>query len=208
MTTARERYEAKTRVVTFRVHQELYDELRKVKTETGLSFADLVKLGTGIARDEIAAKITETSNLQRKLEELRAVVQAEKQLVADTAAKERQEQLGRLKHEIQVFRFFDLGWSIEEARFKLGMTQAEISQHFKVWSEMRGEREKVQVELLKKYLRRHITVLQEQILWRATGSALQESKIQLEHSRHMFNDPSRLTEEEKDFLLTEYSYIV
>ena len=208
MTTARERYEAKTRVVTFRVHQELYDELRKVKTETGLSFADLVKLGAGIARDEIAAKITETSNLQRKLEELRAVVQAEKQLVADTAAKERQEQLGRLKHEIEVFRFFDLGWSIEEVRFKLGMTQAEISQHFKVWSEMRGEREKVQVELLKKYLRRHITVLQEQILWRATGSALQESKIQLEHSRHMFNDPSMLTEEEKDFLLTEYSYLV
>jgi len=208
MTTARERYEAKTRVVTFRVHQELYDELRKVKTETGLSFADLVKLGAGIARDEIAAKITETSNLQRKLEELRAVVQAGKQLVADTAAKERQEQLGRLKHEIEVFRFFDLGWSIEEVRFKLGMTQAEISQHFKVWSEMRGEKKKVQVELLKKYLRRHITVLQEQILWRATGSALQESKIQLEHSRRMFNDPSRLTEEERDFLLTEYSYLV
>ncbi len=208
MTTARERYEAKTRVVTFRVHQELYDELRKVKTETGLSFADLVKLGAGIARDEIAAKIAETSNLQGKLEELRAVVQAEKQLVADTAAKERQEQLGRLKHEIEVFRLFDLGWSIEEARFKLGMTQAEISQHFKVWSEMRGEKEKVQVELLKKYLRRHITVLQEQILWRATGSALQESKIQLEHSRRMFNDPSRLTEEERDFLLTEYSYLV
>ena len=208
MTTARERYEAKTRVVTFRVQQELYDELRKVKTETGLSFADLVKLGAGIARDEIAAKITETSNLQRKLEELRAVVQAEKQLVADTAAKERQEQLGRLKHEIEVFRFFDLGWSIEEVRFKLGMTQAEISQHFKVWSEMRGEKEKVQIELLKKFLRRHITVLQEQILWRATGSALQESKIQLEHSRRMFNDPSRLTEEERDFLLTEYSYLV
>ncbi len=208
MTTARERYEAKTRVVTFRVQQELYDELMKIKTETGLSFADLVKLGAGITRDEIAAKITETSNLQKKLEELRAVVQAEKQLVADTAAKERQEQLGRLKHEIEVFRLFDLGWSIEEARFKLGMTQAEISQHFKVWSEMRGEKEKVQVELLKKYLRRHITVLQEQILWRATGSALQESKIQLEHSRRMFNDPSRLTEEERDFLLTEYSYLV
>ena len=208
MTTARERYEAKTRVVTFRVRQQLYDELMKIKGETGLSFADLVKLGAGITRDEIAAKIDETSNLQRKLEELRAVVQAEKQMVADTAAKERQEQLGRLKHEIQVFRFFDLGWSIEEVRFKLGMTQAEISQHFKVWSEMRGEKERVQVELLKKYLRRHITVLQEQILWRATGSALQESKIQLEHSRRMFNDPSRLTEEERDFLLTEYSYLV
>ena len=208
MTTARERYEAKTRVVTFRVQQELYDELMRVKAETGLSFADLVKLGAGIARDEIAAKIAETSNLQGKLEELKEAVQTEKQLAADISAKERQEQLAKLEHEIQAFRLFDLGWSIEEARFKLGMTQAETSQHFKVWSEMRGEKEKVQVELLKKYLRRHITVLQEQILWRATGSALQESKIQLEHSRRMFNDPSRLTEEERDFLLTEYSYLV
>jgi predicted RNase H-like nuclease (RuvC/YqgF family) len=208
MTTARERYEAKTRVVTFRVQQELYDELMKIKTETGLSFADLVKLGAGITRDEIAGKIAETSNLQGKLEELKQAVQTEKQMVADTAAKERQEQLAKLEHEIQAFRLFDLGWSIEEAGFKLGMTQAEISQHFKVWSEMRGEREKVQVELLKKFLRSHITVLQEQILWRATGSALQESKIQLEHSRRMFNDPSRLTEEERDFLLTEYSYLV
>jgi len=208
MTTARERYEAKTRVVTFRVQQELYDELMKVKADTGLSFADLVKLGAGITRDEIAAKIAETSNLQGKLEELKQAVQTEKQLAADIAAKERQAQLAKLEHEIQAFRLFDLGWSIEEARFKQGMTQAEISQHFKVWSEMRGEKEKVQGELLKKYLRRHITVLQEQILWRATGSALQESKIQLEHSRHMFNDPSRLTEEEKDFLLTEYSYLV
>ena len=208
MTTARERYEAKTRVVTFRVHQELYDDLTKVKTETGLSFADLIKLGAGIARDEIEAKIAEENDLQGKLNELREAVQAEKKRVAEIAAKERQEQLGKLEHEIQAFQLFDLGWSIEEARFKLGMTQAEISQHFKVWSEMRGEREKVQVELLKKCLRRHITVLQEQILWRATGSALQESKIQLEHSRHMFNDPSRLTEEEKDFLLTEYSYLV
>ena len=208
MTTARERYEAKTRVVTFRVQQELYEELSKIKTETGLSFADLVKMGAGIAQDEIAIKITETSDLQTKLEELRKAVQTEKQLAADITANERQAQLAKLEHEIQAFRLFDLGWSVEEARFKLGMTQAEISQHLKVWSEMRGEKEKVQIELLKKYLRRHITVLQEQILWRATGSALQESKIQLEHSRHMFNDPSRLTEEERDFLLTEYSYLV
>ena len=208
MTTARERYEAKTTVVTFRVHQELYDELKKLKAETGLSFADLIKLGAGLAQEEIEAKITETSALQEKLEQLKIVVQAEKQRLADVIARERQEQHEKLAREIQTFRLLDLGWSIEEASFKLGMTQAEISRHFKVWSEMRGEKDKVQVELLKKCLRRHITVLQEQILWRATGSALQESKIQLEHSRHMFNDPSRLTEEERDFLLTEYSYLV
>jgi len=207
MTTARERYEAKTKVVTFRVHQELYDDLARVKTKTGLSFADIVKLGAGIARDEIEAKIAEQNDLQGKLRDLREAVQTEKQKVADIAAKERQEQLVKLEHEIQAFRLFDLGWSIEEVRFKLGMSQAEVSRHFKEWGEMRGEREKVQDELLKKCLRRHITVLQEQILWRATGRALEEAKIQLEHCRRMLMDSYKLTEEEISFLLAEYSYL-
>lgn len=100
MTTARERYEAKTKVVTFRVHQGLYEDLKRIKTETGLSFADLIKLGAGIARDEIAAKMAEISDLQGKLEQLREAVQTEKKRVADIAAKERQEQLGKLEHEL------------------------------------------------------------------------------------------------------------
>ena len=208
MTTARERYEAKTRVVTFRVNEELYDELKEINAESGLSFTDLVKLGAGIARDEIDAKTSELGDLQEKLKRLRETVQNEKQLAADIAAKERQERLKKLNQEIQAFRLFDLGWSIEEARFKLDMTQAEISQHFKVWGEMRGERERVQAELLKKCLRRHIATLKEQILWRtASKSALEEAKIQLEHCRRMLIDPSALTEGERVYLLTEYTHV-
>jgi len=207
MTTARERYEAKTKVVTFRVNEELYDELKEINAESGLSFADLVKLGAGIARDEIEDKISELGDLQEKLKRLREAVQTEKQLAADIVAKERQERLKKLEQEIQAFRLFDMGWSIEEARFKLGMTQTEISQHFKVWGEMRGERERVQAELLKKCLRRHIATLREQILWRASKSALEEATIQLEHCRRMLIDPSALTEGERAYLLTEYSYV-
>jgi len=81
-----------------------------------------------------------------------------------------------LGHEIQAFRLFDLGGSIEEARFKLGMTQSEISQHFKVWGEIRGEREKIQAELFKKCLRKHVAWLQKQILWRASKSTLEEAQ--------------------------------
>jgi len=111
-------------------------------------------------------------------------------------------------NEIQAFQLFDLGWSIEEAAFKLGMSQAEVSLRFEEWARMRGEREKIQAELLKKCLRRHVGVLQEQILWRATKGALEEAKMQLEHCRRMLIDPSKLTEEERGFLLTEYSYLV
>lgn len=208
MTTARERYEAKTKVVTFRVHQELYDDLKKIKAETGLSFADLVKLGAGIARDEIEARIAETSNLQGKLEDLRKAVQAEKQKVADMAAKERQEQLRRLEQESHAFHLFDLGWTINEAGFKLGMNQSQVSRHFKEWATMRGEREKVQAELLKECLRRYIGALQEQILWRASKGTLEEFKRQLGHYRYMLIDPSKLTEEETAFLIAEYPSIV
>ena len=50
MTTARERYEAKTRVVTFRVQQELYDELMKVG-ERRLNLMRVFNIRHGHTRD-------------------------------------------------------------------------------------------------------------------------------------------------------------
>jgi hypothetical protein len=73
---------------------------------------------------------------------------------------------------------------------------------------MRGEKEKIQDELIKNCLRKHVAWLQEQILWRASKSVLEEAQGQLEHCRRMLVDPSALTEGEKDFLLTEHSYVV
>jgi len=208
MSTARERYEAKTKVVTFRVNHELYDELKKLKAKSGLSFADLVKLGAGIAREEIEDKIEEIRNLQGRLEQLRETVQAEKLLIADTVAKEKQVQHQKMEHELQVFRLFDLGWSIEEVGLKLEMVRREVSNYFNEWAMARGEREKIQEELLKKCLRSHIAVLTDQIAWRATKGALEEAKIQLERCRYLLVDPSTVTGQEKVFLLTEYSYSV
>jgi len=206
MNTARKRYEAKTKVVTFRVNQELYDELKELNAKSGLSFADLVKLGAGIAREEIEAKIEEIGNLQGKLEQLKKAEQAEKQLVADMMAKEKQAQYERLERDIEVFRLFDLGWSIEEVDFKLGMGRRALSKYFSEWAEMRGEKEKIQEELFKKCVRRHIAVLTDQIAWRATKGALEEAKNQLERCRYLLMDPSQVLEREKVFLLTEYCY--
>ena len=208
MTTARERYEARTKVVTFRVSRELYHELQKIKAESGLSFADLVKLGAGIARDEIEAKVEEINGLQGKLKQLRGTVQNEKQLIADMIAREKQVQQENLKRELEVFQLFDLGWSIEEVMFKMQMGRKEISIYFNEWAEMRGEKEQLQEELLKQCLRKHIAVLVEQITWRATKGALEEMKTQLERCRYLLIYPTQVTEQEKIFLLTEYSYSV
>ena len=104
MNTARERYEAKTKVVTFRVSQELYAELKRVQAKSGLSFADLVKLGADIAREEIEDKIEEINNLQGRLKQLREEEQAGKQTVADMIEKEKQAQHQKLERDLEIFR--------------------------------------------------------------------------------------------------------
>ena len=208
MNTARKRYEAKTKVVTFRVNHELYDELKKLKAKSGLSFADLVKLGAGIAREEIEDKIEEIRNLEGKLEQLREAEQSEKQLVADMMVKEKQAQHEKLEREIELLRLFDLGWSIEEVDFKLKTGRREVSKYFNEWGELRGEKEKLQAELLKKCLHNYILSLQENIQYRLVGRATEEAKRQLEYYRRMLANPSELTEEEKTLLIADYSYFL
>ena len=207
MTTARERYEAKTRVVTFRINQELYEGLEEVRKEAGLSFADIIKLGAGIAQEEIEKKLTEVSKLQVQLAELRKSIRDEQKTLDAFIDNAKKEQLVKLEHEHQIYGLFDAGWSTEEVRFKLRISQEEVSRHFKEWGKIRGERAKLQAELLKKCLQKHIAGLQEHIHWRATKNSLEEAKRQLEHCRRLLIDPSKLTEEERAFLIAEYSYL-
>ena len=208
MNTARKRYEAKTKVVTFRVNHALYDELKKLKAKSGLSFADLVKLGAGIAREEIEDKIEEIRNLQGKLEQLKKAEQAGKQTVAAMIDKEKQVQHEKLERELEIFRLFDRGWSIEEVDYKLRLGRRGVSKYFNEWCELRGEREKLQTELLKKCLHNYILSLQENIRYRLVGRATEEAKRQLEYYRHMLANPSKLTEEEKTLLIADYSYFL
>ena len=88
------------------------------------------------------------------------------------------------------------------------ISKTEASRHFKEWAKLRGEREKLQTELLKKCLQNYIASLREYIRYRATGRALEEAEQRLEHSRHMLIDPSKLTEYEKALLITDYSYFL
>lgn len=208
MTTARERYEAKTRVVTFRVSQELYEDLEEMRGKAGLSFADLIKLGAGIGREEIQKKLSEVSELQAQLADLRKTIRQEQKTLDAFIDTTKKEQLAKLEQQYQIYTLFDAGFSTDEVRFKLGISKSEVSRHFKEWGELRGEKEKLQTELLKKCLRNYIISLREYIQYRATGHALEEAKQRLEHSRHMLIDPSKLTEYEKALLITDYSYFL
>jgi hypothetical protein len=206
MTNARERYEAKTRVVTFRITRELYEELDEIRKEADLSFADLIKLGAGIAEEEIEKKLAEESKLKEQLADLRSAIRDEQQALDEFIDTARKKQLAKLEQQCQIYSLLDAGWNIDEVRFKLGIGRAEVSRHLKEWSELRGEREKLQTELLKKCLRNYILSLQENIQYRLVGRNLEEAKQRLEYCRRMLSDPAKLTEEEKTLLIAEYSY--
>src|SRR4030067_2805839 len=105
MSTARERYEAKTRVVTFRVSQELYGDLEEIRKEANLSFADLIKLGAGIAREEIEKKLSEITKLQTQLTELRITIRQEKKTTEAFIETTRKEQFAKLERQCQTHLF-------------------------------------------------------------------------------------------------------
>ena len=208
MTTARERYEAKTRVVTFRVSQKLYEDLEGIRGKASLSFADLIKLGAGIGREEIEKKLSEASELQAQLAELRKTIRQEQKTLDAFIDTTKKEQLAKLEQQYQIYTLFDAGFSTDEVRFKLKMGKDEVYRHYKEWGKLRGEMEKLQIELLEKCLQNYITTLREYIRYHATGRALEEAEQRLEHSRRMLMDPSRLTEEEKALLIADYSYFL
>lgn len=204
METARDRYEAKTKVVTFRVASELYEELSRIRVDSGLSFADLIKLGADIATTEIEEKLSEIGILQQRADELRQQVQSGKKAAEETINQERHRRLQKLDREMAAFRLFDLGWDVMETRQKLNMGRDEVSAYFTDWANMRGEREKVQEELLRKCVNEHIGILMTHIAMRASHKETEGLNGQLRRCRYLVMHPSEATDEEKTFFLTQF----
>jgi len=121
MTTSRKRNEKKTKVVTFRVADEMYDQIEDTKVKTGLSNADLIKLGAGISQGEIKAKLAELSGLDRRLAQLKVAIRQTQQELDKVIAQERKRRLAELDTEIEVFKLFDQGWTLVAVSFKMGI---------------------------------------------------------------------------------------
>lgn len=122
MTTARERYEAKTKVVTFRVDRELFHRLEEVRAKTGLSYSNLVKLGAGIADEEIKRRLAEVNGLESRLTELKKAIRQTQQNLESYVAEEKKRRLAELDTEMETFKLFDLGWNLDEVSLKLGIS--------------------------------------------------------------------------------------
>lgn len=210
MTTARERYEAKTKVVTFRVHKDLYEELENVKNGAELSYADLIKLGAGVTVEEVRSKSAKIISLTAQLKELEAKLNRKTQEQYKLLEKAKAEQLTKMEVEYRVFKFFDAGWSLEEVSLKTGVNHKEIFAYHQEWAEMRKQYDASREELLKQCLKKHIKSLEEQLIWAGTSfrwsdQQKQQLKDQIEYCRDLQSDLSMVSSKERTYLINEYS---
>ena len=212
MTTARQRYEQKTRVISFRVQSEESDCIEEVKTQSGLSNADLIKLGAGIARDEIKNKLAEASGLECRLAELSSSLEQEQQRLNEFLDTERRRRLELLEVQMRAFRLFDRRWSVEEASFELGIPQAKAFHYFyfQEWAKERKDKQAAERELLRACLKKHIERLKERISWArffpsTPKERLEELEGEIDYCQYLLSAPSKINKEWREFLIAEYS---
>lgn len=206
MTTARERYEQKTKVITYRVSNEFYDQIEEIKAKTGLSNANLIKLGAGIASEEIKKIMVEASDAGAKLYRLRTEY-------GDEIKRFDQERLLRrqgLDVEIQVLTLLAAGWHIEEVVAKLKISNKQAIDILKKWDKLEADREITKRELLRIYLKKHMDRLKDRRFYATIDSSsteeyLTEKQDDIDYYQFLLNNPSEISEEEKEFLTAEYS---
>ncbi len=206
MTTARQRYEAKTKVVTFRVRLGVFDQVEEIKARTGLSNADLIKLGAGIAEEEIRNKLGQISGLEAKLANLRRAIDDEERRLNE----ERQRQREEIEKEIKAFKLFSAGWGVDETAFRLGISKAIAGKFFEEWAGMVGDKEAAKQELLRGYLKKHLAKLKSRRVWinllpSYTQKNREELEEQIDYYGYLLSHPSEINEEWVEFLIAEYS---
>jgi len=209
MTTARERYEAKTKVVTFRVDRELFDQLEEVRARTGLSYGNLVKLGAGIADEEVKRRLAEVSGLKSRLAELKKAIQQAQQNLESYVAEEKKRRLAELDTEVEAFKLFDLGWSLDDVSLKLGINHDTAYHYFQSWGEIRNEKQAIEREFLSECLRKHLDVLTQRRYWcrllPGYSKQLEGVQEEIDYCQDLLADPSEIDDDWKAFLRAEYS---
>jgi len=209
MTTARERYEAKTKVVTFRVDRELFHQLEEVRAKTGLSYSNLVKLGAGIADEETKRQLAEVSGLESRLAELKKTIRQAQQNLESYVAEEKKRRLVELGTEMEAFKLFDLGWKLDEVSLKLGINHDTAYSYLQSWGEVRNEKQAMERELLSECLRKHLDVLKQRRYWcrllPGYSKQLEGVQKEIDYCQRLLEVPSEIDDDWKVFLRAEYS---
>jgi len=213
MANARERYDRKTKVVTFRVSLEVFRELEEIKAKGGLSYADLVKAGAGIAGEEVMGKLGRVSGLESRLAALVSAVKEKEEELGKFIDEERARRLRQLDSEMAAFKLFDRRWTTEQVRFKLGISRREALRYFRQWAEEHRDSRAIKREMLRQCLKEHVRKLKNDRswarLWPSTPQeAVDEMDRQIEHYQRLLGAPSKLSKAERQYLLAQYSATV
>jgi hypothetical protein len=211
MTTARQRYEQRTKVITFRIGKEDSDKLEAVRAKAELSYADLIKLGGGIAQEEITAKLAQISGLESRLAELSSAIEQKEAEINQFLDEERARRLGELDREMNAFRLFEQGWSPEAVAEKLSLAKKTASDYLENWAKGKKDKQLVEQMLVVKCLQEHRRYVQGQIRWcrlfpwQYNENQVNELEEQLESLQQLLGDPSKISQDNKQWLLAEYS---
>lgn len=205
MKTDSEHRKKRTKVVTFRVADEIYGQIEDTKAKTGLSNADLIMRGAGICEEEIKAKLAE---LDRRLAQLKVATRQTQQELDRVIAQERKRRLAELDTEIEVFKLFDQGWTLVAVSFKMGIPREAAYRYFQEWGDVRNNKQAVEQELLRECLTKHLDVLKQHRSWGELPPGYPEylEKVQEEIDcyEYLLQFPSEIDDVKKAFLLAEY----
>lgn len=210
MTTARERYEAKTKVITFRVALEVYAEIEEARAKGGLSYSDLIKLGAEIATQEIKAKLANHCGLQSKLAELTAAIARKEEELDRFLNEEKERRLRELDTQMAAFKLFDRQWDVGQVSIQLGIPQPAARDYFDDWVKERQGKEAVEMGILRLCLKRHIARLRNRKMMGLfrSNKEFREVVREIDYCQSLLENPSDIGGEWKRFLLSEYADFV
>jgi hypothetical protein len=102
---------------------------------------------------------------------------------------------------------------MEEVSFKLGLPEATLLQYLQEWGQERKDKAIVKRELLRACLKRHIGELKNRQTWArllpdAPEGRMEELENQVSDCQRLLAVPSRISKQDREFLLAEYSAAV
>jgi Arc/MetJ-type ribon-helix-helix transcriptional regulator len=208
---AQQRYSQKTKTVSFRVPNELYDELEAIKAKANVSYADFVKLGAGVCKREMQAKLKRIGGLENRIATLEDREQQLKLELEQFLSEKRKRRLKELDIELGSYKLFDRGWKPEEVSEKLGIERRTATHYFEEWQRERLDRAARENLQLERCLQEHINRLRRDIAWYQVwpesfrGTKPEQLQSELNYATQFVGKLSRMPKAYRSLLLNRYS---
>ncbi|MFP3976022.1 MAG: hypothetical protein ACOC6S_03730 [Chloroflexota bacterium] len=198
-----------TTVVSFRIGKTDCQKLKRVKHDTGLSFADLVLMGAGIADQERRSKIAEHDGLEQRLSKAKIAAERAEREAEQAGAAERERRLATVDTELRAFELFSVGWSADQVAFELGLDPGDVYEFLKRWGEKRGQQEKVDVAMIRACARQMYREWEQSELYCGTSSFATADDMRKCHDNkeialHFMTYPDEVPADWREFLITDY----